>query len=236
MTWHTDSTYLGIQRTRHDFKHSYDCRQVLFDLYCFNNSPFSLIFDSNLKYPTMGSLPPHQSHGRLAGKVAIVTGGASGFGLATTILFAAEGARVVVADLNEQGGKKVAARDPENIVFQKANVATQQSWQDLVQTAESTFGHVDIVVNNAGTSYANKPTLDVTEEEYDMTMDVNCKSIFWSVKEVVPAMIKTGRGGAFVNVASIGATRPRPGLVWYAASKGTVANVSNFNSSNATRS
>lgn len=186
--------------------------------------------------------------GRLAGKVAIVTGkhssslftahlsshscvvftigGASGFGEATAQLFASEGARVVIADLNETGGAKVAATNPDKFVFHKANVATQEAWQQLVQVAEEKFGQIDIVVNNAGTSYANKPTLDVSEAEFDMTMDVNVKSIFWSVKVCVPAMLKAGRGGNFVNVASIGATRPRPGLVWYAASKGTVANVS----------
>lgn len=86
-------------------------------------------------------------------------------------------------------------------------------------------GQLDIVVNNAGTSYPYKPTLDVTEEEYDMTMGVNCKSIFWSVNVCVPHILKSGRGGAFVNTASIGGSRPRPGLVWYAASKGTVVNV-----------
>lgn len=131
----------------------------------------------------------------------------------------------MIADLNEEGGAKLASSNPENIVFQKANIATQEAWQQLVQTAEQKFGRLDIVVNNAGTSYANKPTLDVTEAEFDLTMDVNVKSIFWSVKVCVPAMLKFGSGGAFVNVASIGATRPRPGLVWYAASKGCVANV-----------
>ncbi|KEF59446.1 uncharacterized protein A1O9_04290 [Exophiala aquamarina CBS 119918] len=162
---------------------------------------------------------------RLAGKVAIVTGGSSGFGAATAQLFASEGAFVLIADLNEAGGVQLAASNPEKIVFQKANIATQETWQQLVQTAEEKFGRLDIVVNNAGTSYANKPTLQVTEAEFDLTMDVNVKSIFWSVKVCVPAMLKNGKkSGAFVNVASIGATRPRPGLVWYAASKGTVAN------------
>jgi NADP-dependent 3-hydroxy acid dehydrogenase YdfG len=133
---------------------------------------------------------------------------------------------VIVADLNETGANKIVNIDPSNLVFCKANVAAQEAWETLVHVAEEKFGHVDIIVNNAGTSYANKPTLEVTEAEYDMTMDVNVKSIFWSVQVGVPAMLKTGRGGCFVNVASIGATRPRPGLVWYAASKGTVANVS----------
>jgi NAD(P)-dependent dehydrogenase (short-subunit alcohol dehydrogenase family) len=155
-----------------------------------------------------------------------LTGGASGFGAATAQLFASEGAKVLIADLNESDGTRIAATNPKQMIFQKANVATQQSWRELVQTVEQQFGKLDIVVNNAGTSYANKPTLEVTEEEFDLTNDVNVKSIFWSVKACVPAMQRSGKGGCFVNVASIGAMRPRPGLVWYAASKASVANVS----------
>ena len=155
-----------------------------------------------------------------------ILGGASGFGAATARLFAAEGAQVVIADLNEKDGERIAATDSDRIIFQKANVTSQEAWQRLVQAAEQKFGHLDIVVNNAGTSYANKPTLEVTEQDFDSTMEVNVKSIFWSAKVCIPAMLKSGKGGAFVNVASIGATRPRPGLVWYAASKASVANVS----------
>lgn len=160
------------------------------------------------------------------------TGGGSGFGAATAHLFASEGARVLIADLNEEAAKKVAASASSSngsVVYQKANVASRQSWVELVERIEKDFGgQLDIVVNNAGTSYPYKPTLEVTEEEYDMTMDVNCKSIFWSVNVCVPAMLKAGRGGSIVNTASIGGSRPRPGLVWYAASKGTVLNVSIF--------
>jgi NAD(P)-dependent dehydrogenase (short-subunit alcohol dehydrogenase family) len=111
-----------------------------------------------------------------------------------------------------------------------ANVTSKSDWDTLVSTAESKFGGLDILVNNAGTSYKNKPTLEVTEEEFDRVMSVNVKSIFWSVQVAVPAMKKRG-GGSVVNIASIGAMRPRPGLVWYNASKGAVANVSNFFSS-----
>ena len=127
--------------------------------------------------------------------------------------------------------QKVAASASPNgsIVCQKANVASRQSWVELVERIDKDFaGQLYIVVNNAGTSYPWKPTLEVTEADYDKTMNVNCKSIFWSVNVCVPAMLKTGRGGAFVNTASIGGTRPRPGLVWYAASKGLVVNVRIF--------
>lgn len=94
----------------------------------------------------------------------------------------------------------------------------------MVDTAVSKFGGLDILVNNAGTSYRNKPTLDVTEAEFDRVMLVNVKSIYYSVGVAIPAMRARG-GGAIINIASIGAMRPRPGLVWYNASKGAVANV-----------
>lgn len=94
----------------------------------------------------------------------------------------------------------------------------------MVQTAKSKFGGLDILVNNAGTSYRNKPTVEVTEAEYDRVMAVNVKSIFLSIGAVVPELQSRG-GGSIINIASIGAMRPRPGLVWYNASKAAVANV-----------
>lgn len=105
-----------------------------------------------------------------------------------------------------------------------ANVTSSADWAKLVQTAESKFGGVDCVVNNAGTSYKNKPTLEVTDDEFDRVFAVNVKSVYLSVPVAVPALKKRG-GGSIINIASIGAMRPRPGLVWYNASKGAVANV-----------
>ena len=165
--------------------------------------------------------------GRLAGKVAIVTGAASGFGLATTRKFLSEGAKVVAADLNASALEKHFPSDSSSashVAPISANVTSQADWAKLVETAEQKFGGVDILVNNAGTSYKNKPTLEVTEEEFDKVFAVNVKSIYWSIPAVVPALKKRG-GGSIVNIASIGAMRPRPGLVWYNASKGAVANV-----------
>ena len=133
---------------------------------------------------------------------------------------------MIIGDLNDAGGQKIASTNPTQITHQNSNVATKEGWAALVATAKKKFGRLDIVINNAGTSYANKPTLEVTEQEYDSTMDVNVKSIFWSVNQCIPAMLESGNGGAMLNVASVGATRPRPGLVWYAVSKGAVWNVS----------
>ncbi|KIW66268.1 hypothetical protein PV04_08467 [Phialophora macrospora] len=162
--------------------------------------------------------------GRLANKVAIVTGAASGFGLATVRKFIEEGAKVVAADLNEQGLQKAFTDAADtHVALVTANVTSSADWQKIVDLAVSKFGGLDILVNNAGTSYKNKPTLEVTEDEYDRVFAVNVKSIFLSVAAAIPALKNRG-GGAIINVASIGAMRPRPGLVWYNASKGAVAN------------
>ena len=104
------------------------------------------------------------------------------------------------------------------------SVTEADTWKTLVSTAKEKFGGLDIVVNNAGTSYRNKPTAEVTEAEFDKCFTVNVKSVFLSIPAAVPALEERG-GGAIINIASIGAIRPRPGLVWYNASKGAVANV-----------
>jgi NAD(P)-dependent dehydrogenase (short-subunit alcohol dehydrogenase family) len=162
--------------------------------------------------------------GKLANKVAIVTGAASGFGLATVRKFIDEGAKVVAADMNEQGLQKAYADAADShVALVTANVTSSADWTKIVDLAVSKFGGLDILVNNAGTSYKNKSTLEVTEEEYDKVMAVNVKSIFLSISVAIPAMKARG-GGAIINIASIGAMRPRPGLVWYNASKGAVAN------------
>lgn len=101
-----------------------------------------------------------------------------------------------------------------------ANVTSSSDWANLAKAAAEKYGHLDILVNNAGTSYRNKPTLEVTEEEFDKVIATNLKSIYWSVMTIVPEIIKGGKGGAVINIASIGAVRPRPGLVWY--SKGAL--------------
>lgn len=139
-----------------------------------------------------------------------------------------EGAKVVASDINAEGLEKAfpsSSTYATNVATVSANVTVAADWDKLVETATSKFGGVDILVNNAGTSYKNKPTLEVTEAEFDRVFAVNVKSIYLSVAAVVPALQKRG-GGSIINIASIGAMRPRPGLVWYNASKGAVANVS----------
>ncbi|KAL4753224.1 hypothetical protein BDW72DRAFT_41375 [Aspergillus terricola var. indicus] len=161
---------------------------------------------------------------RLSNKVAIVTGGGSGFGAAIAIRFAEEGAKVIVADINAAGGESVAAQNPENLVFQKVDVTSPSDWAAVVETAVTKFGKLDILVNNAGTTYRNKPTLEVTEAEWERVFNVNVKGIFHGTHAVITRLLEQGHGGSVINISSTGASRPRPGLVWYNASKGAVSN------------
>ncbi|KAJ6458219.1 hypothetical protein C8R45DRAFT_913304 [Mycena sanguinolenta] len=160
---------------------------------------------------------------RLQGKVAIVTGGGSGFGAAIARRFGEEGAKVIVTDINVEGGEKVA-QNSANLVFQRMDVTQESDWKAVVDLAFSKFGGLDVLVNNAGTSYRTKPTDEVTDDEWERVFKVNVKSIFLSGKVVLPRLIEQGKGGSMINISSTSATRPRPGLVWYNASKGAVTN------------
>ena len=163
---------------------------------------------------------------RLKDQSAIVTGAASGFGAAIAERFAAEGARVVVADLNEAQGQAVAQRIGG--VFARCDVSRAEDVQALVQTAVQAHGRLDIVVNNAGVTHVNKPHLDVTEDEFDRLYRVNVKSLFNMNRAAVPAMRANpgGSSGVFINVASTTGVRPGPGLCWYSGSKGAVITTS----------
>jgi len=160
--------------------------------------------------------------GKLSGKVAIVTGGAGGFGKGIAEKFVKEGAKVIIADFVEDAGKKTAGE--LNAEFIKCNVTSRQDWENAVKLADQKFGRLDFVINNAGTTYRNKPTNDVTDEDFDKVFNVNVKSIYYSANVVIPYMQKKGQGGSFVNIASTAGIRPRPGLTWYNASKAAVIN------------
>ena len=163
---------------------------------------------------------------RLKDQSAIVTGAASGFGAAIAERFAAEGARVVVADLNEAQSQAVAQRIGG--VFARCDVSRAEDVQALVQAAVQAFGRLDIVVNNAGVTHVNKPHLDVTEDEFDRLYRVNVKGLFHMNRAAVPAMRANpgGSSGVFINVASTTGVRPGPGLCWYSGSKGAVITTS----------
>jgi 3-oxoacyl-[acyl-carrier protein] reductase len=158
---------------------------------------------------------------RLKGKSAIVTGGASGFGAEIARSYVREGAQVVILDLNGDGARKVAAEAGSNAIAVTGDVTKRADIEAAVQRAVSEFGRLDIVVNNAGWTFRNKPLLDVTEEEFDRVFAINVKSIFLMTNAVVPLMRKQ-KAGRIINIGSTAGVRPRPGLTWYNASKGAV--------------
>ena len=161
---------------------------------------------------------------RLKDKVAIVTGGGSGFGEGIARRFAAEGAAIIVNDINEAGGKRVAgsiAQEGGKATFVYADVSKSSDVKTMVRSALDAYGRLDVMVNNAGFTHKNQPMLDVPEEVYDRVFSVNVKSIYLSTLEVVPIFRRQG-GGAIINTASTAGLRPRPGLAWYNASKGAV--------------
>jgi len=156
---------------------------------------------------------------RLKGKTAIVTGAGSGFGAGIAKRFAEEGATVIVADINTQGGERVAKEVGGKFV--QTDVTKSADWARLMSSA----GSVDTIVNNAGWTHRNKPYLEVTEAEFDRVYAVNVKSIYLSAIHAVPVFRKRG-GGGFVNIASTAGIRPRPGLTVYNSSKGAVITMS----------
>ena len=160
---------------------------------------------------------------RLNGKTAIVTGGASGFGAGITRKFVAEGAQVLVADLNIELAETLAAELVDQVKTVQTNVADGASVQAMTQGALDAFGRIDILVNNAGTTHLPAPMDEVSEEDFDKVFAVNCKSVFLTAKHIVPLLRAQGFG-AILNVASTAAVSPRPRLNWYNASKGWMTN------------
>jgi len=154
---------------------------------------------------------------RLEGKTAIVTGGASGFGAGIVRKFAAEGAKVLIADLNKDLAEDIARQ--VGGVAVKVDVSSRESVQSLAETASGVLGQVDILVNNAGVTHLPMPLQDVSEEDFDKVFSVNCKSVYLMSRYFVPAMADAGKG-AILNVASTAGLSPRPRLNWYNASKG----------------
>lgn len=158
---------------------------------------------------------------RLKDRVAIVTGGGSGFGEAIAKRFALEGALVVVADLRAEAASKVAKQIGRAAIAVRADVSLSDDVLAVVAETEKRFGKPQILINNAGTTHRNQPLLETDEASFDRVFDVNVKSIYHFVRAAVPIMRDSG-GGAILNVGSTAGIRPRPGLTWYNASKGAV--------------
>ena len=158
---------------------------------------------------------------RLQGKSAIVTGGGSGFGAEFARRYVREGAKVVILELNAGGARKVADEIGAGAIAIGGDVTRKADVEASVNLAFDQFGKVDIVVNNAGWTYHNKPLLEVTEDEFDRTFAINVKSIFLMTNAVVPVM-RRQKSGRIINIGSTAGIRPRPGLTWYNGSKGAV--------------
>ena len=156
---------------------------------------------------------------RLKGKVAVITGAASGFGEGMAKRFAEEGAKVVVADLNGSGAERVAGEIGSAAVACKADVAQRADVDAMVKLATDRFGRLDVMVNNAGYTHRNGDMLKVDEKTFDTIVAVNMKAIYLAALAVVPVMEKQG-GGSIITTASTAGLRPRPGLTWYNSSKG----------------
>ena len=158
---------------------------------------------------------------RLSGKVAIVTGAGSGFGRGIAETFAAEGAQVVVADIDRARAEEVAKAIGAAAKPFAADVSKSEDVAALVAATTTAFGGLDIVVNNAGVTHKNQSMMTVTEDEFDRIYAVNVKSIYLMTLATVPELERRG-GGSIINTASTAGLRPRPGLTWYNGSKGAV--------------
>ncbi len=156
--------------------------------------------------------------GRIANKVAIVTGGASGIGEATCKLFAREGARLVIVDIQEEKGRALAAALGAD--FLRADMAVHKDVKAMIDYAENKFGRLDVLVNNAAVE-SPKAEVDTTEEEYDRIMDVNVKGPFLATKYAVPLMKRNG-GGSIINISSAYGIIGSIGFGAYHASKGAI--------------
>jgi NAD(P)-dependent dehydrogenase (short-subunit alcohol dehydrogenase family) len=159
--------------------------------------------------------------GRYQGKVAVITGGASGIGAATVRKFVSEGAKVVIADMQEEMGRKLAGELGANVHFQKTDVTREAQVKAAVEGAVAKFGRLDCIFNNAGFGGAAGPVETISVEDYDITMDVLVKGVFLGIKHAAP-ILKAQGSGTIVNTASIAAFYSGIGPVLYNAAKAAV--------------
>lgn len=167
---------------------------------------------------------------RLENKVALITGGGSGIGYQTSILFTQEGASIVVVDINDEAGNKTVQDIIDNggqATYVHADISKTEDCQNMVQVAEDTYGKLNILFNNAGVSHAeDDDAINTSEDVWDLTMDINVKGVFLGCKYGIPALQRAG-GGSIINTASfvavLGAATPQ---LAYTASKGAVLSMS----------
>jgi NAD(P)-dependent dehydrogenase (short-subunit alcohol dehydrogenase family) len=158
---------------------------------------------------------------RLEGKVALITGAAGGMGESEAVIFAREGAKVVVADVLEAEGRRVADGLGKAGLFVRLDVTSEAGWEQAIGAAQATFGKLDILVNNAGISGTFDPDT-LSTSAWDRLMDVNAKGVFLGMKHAIPLMERAG-SGAIVNISSVSGFVGQVGIhMAYNASKGAV--------------
>lgn len=168
--------------------------------------------------------------GRLDGKVAVITGGASGMGKATALRFLDEGASVLVADLNEENGKEFVAEAVDKghggrATFARTNVADEQDVADMIASAVDEFGRLDVVFNNAGVGGAFGPVTQLEVDDWDWTMGVLLRGVFLGIKHGARQMKAQGEGGSIINTASVAGLSGGAGPIAYSTAKAGVINL-----------
>jgi len=159
---------------------------------------------------------------KLEGKTAIITGAGSGFGRAIAKLYAKEGAKIIIADINDEGGKETSKEIHEmsgEAQYIKADISKSSDYSNLIQETVNSYGKLDILVNNAGIGMSATPIEEVSEEFWDKVININLKSIYLGSYYAIPIMKKAG-SGVIINIASAAGISPRPGLTPYNTSKG----------------
>ena len=159
---------------------------------------------------------------RLKNKIAIVTGGASGFGKGIVEKFIQEGAKVVIADINFKAAKELQSDIGSNSIAVEVDVSNKNQVNNLIAETIEHFSQINILVQNAAIGMKPQPLLETSEELFDKLFSINVKSVFLGAKAVIPIFKKQGNGGVILNTISTAALRPRPGLTVYNASKGAL--------------
>lgn len=167
----------------------------------------------------------HLNMNRLNNKVALITGGAQGMGAVTAELFAKEGAKVVIADLNEEKGmeqtNKIKAEGGA-CSFVKTDVSKSKDVENMVKFAVDTYGRLDVAINNAAITPDDKPLADLDEAYWDLLMSIDLKGVALSMKFELKQMMTQGEGGSIINTSSVSGIRPQPGTPAYIAAKHAV--------------
>jgi NAD(P)-dependent dehydrogenase (short-subunit alcohol dehydrogenase family) len=165
---------------------------------------------------------------RLENKVVIITGGSLGIGESCCLLLAENGAKVAVTDIKDDAGKKLAAKINEaggKAEFWHMDTANEKEVKSVISAVKDKFGKIDVLVNNAGIAGVNKPTHEITSEEWDKVIAVNVKGVFFCTKYVIPFMLENG-SGSIINLSSIYGIISAPDIPPYHASKGAVREMS----------